>query len=187
MDKCYLFISGLILAMVCNSAEVQAQMEAIPFLSDTFCVTIDRPLLLMKGHTVTVGCDSAYLINKRRYHLYQRLHRNIIQWNPSCDTVIHTYEQSLKASEQAYRQLLEQYRQGDKAAQTLIDSSQATVRQLNRNLQYTEGALQSAHHDLEETKKMLQQAKRYAFLQKVGIGLSGLGVGLLAGLVLGLY
>lgn len=184
MNKIYMLAFILILAVSGVSGKAQAQTDPVPYLSDTFCVSTGSPVLLTRGKTVTIVCDSMYMINKLRYKLYQRLHQHISQWGPSCDTLTRSYEQSLQASEEAYRQLLENYGRSDRLAQAMIDSTHASLLQMKQSLEHTENILQSSRQELEKTRHALRKVRRQTFLQRVSLGLGGLGIGLLFGLVI---
>lgn len=184
MIKLYMQVFILILTVSGISGEVQAQTGSVLYLPDTFCLSTGSPVLLTGGKAVATGCDSVYMINKLRYKLYQRLHQNVGQWDHPCDLLAHSYEQSLQASEEAYRQLLKNYRHSDQIAQGLIDSTRTSLLQMKHSLQQTENILQSSRQELEEAKDALRKMRRQAFLQKAFLGLGGLGIGLLSGLVL---
>ncbi len=170
-------LTGLLL-----SAVVMTQAQTLT-PSDSICLPAHSPLLLMRHQTFTATCDSMYVINKFRYKLYQQLHRHINSHRNIEGELLGTCEQSLQSSQQAYDQLLAQYKHSDRLTKKLIDGTSLTLKQVNQTLQHTQAALLEAQQQLAHTQGELRRLRRQQRLQKIGIGLGGLGAGLLAGII----
>lgn len=113
-----------------------AQM-AQPFLfEDSLCVNSERPLLLVKGMEVMIGCDSAYLINPRRYALYQRLHQHIreVSAEGNCQPLLEAYEKALLEAQAAYESLHKQQGLTDQLAGQWLRESEQAMKQMQQTL-----------------------------------------------------
>lgn len=151
-------------------------------LSDSLCLPTRSPLLLLRHQTFTAPCDSMYVISASRYKLYQQLHRHINGHRNIHSELISTCEESLQSSQQAYDQLLTQYRDSDQLTKKLIDGTILTLKQVNQTLQHTQASLQEAQQQLEHTKSELRRIHRRQLLRKISIGLGGLGIGAFVGI-----
>lgn len=174
----------LLIWLFINTAS--AQMEPSFIIEDTLCTHTERPLLLKKGAVVTVGCDSAYLINSSRYFLYQRLHQHMreVSLAGNCQPIISAYEKALLETQASYESLHQQYSLTDQLAGQWMQESKQVMEQMQQTLQQAEQRVAQANLHLAEVRQVIKEERRRSLASKALIGLGGMGIGLLTAVLL---
>lgn len=150
-----------------------------------YCNTSKPALLFLKGDMIHITCDSAYLLNKKRYVFYKKLHENILTDN---DSVSHAladiYELRLYQQQKAYDTLS----YNSKKAENI---SLAVIRETRTALEHTQKTLDAAHQQLSTSLQNLEQAKgnirkekRNTAAKQILYCTGGVAAGLLLGLLL---
>ncbi len=149
------------------------------------CPVADIPQLLLPYTPLPPLTDSAYLVSVARYRFYQQLHRHALDTTArTADSLIASYAQSLRETQQAYDTLLGQYLTSNEHAAQTLRSTQLGLGQLGRTLDQTQYALAQTAHRLEEAKAQTQAARRRSLMQRLAFGAGGVGAGLILGLLL---
>lgn len=166
--------------------QAKAQMKEAVLFEDTLCVNTDSPLLLMKGTAVKIGCDSAYLINPRRYALYQRLHQHIkeVSVAGNCQPLMAAYEKALLETQISYEALHQQYSQAEQLTVQWIRESEQAMKQMQQTLVQAEQTVTQANQHLTEARQIVKEERRKNIVSKACIGLGGVGFGILTGVLL---
>ncbi len=129
--------------------------------------------------------DSAYLISPARYRFYQQLHHYALDTTArASDALITSYAHSLEATQRAYETLLERYQASDRVSAQTLRNTQLALGQLSRSLDQTQYALAQTARSLDEAKAQTRTARRRSLVQRLAYGASGIGTGLLIGLLI---
>lgn len=178
------FILTLIASLFCLNA-LYAQPEQTITISPNFDNDISSPsnALYTKGTTLKIQADSIYIINPRRYRLYNRLHTAILDTNTLAifKQVLVNYREAFDLQDTLNTKLT----QNLEKTETLVEDFAALTRQ---NLGQVDSTLVTSKENLEVAKRILDEADSNIKRAKKNqwlLFLSGAGGGLLAGLLIG--
>lgn len=172
----------ILLLLVCTAFDqAKAQVQESFSFEDTLCVNTGSPILLTKGMAVTIGCDSAYVINPRRYALYQQLHQYIreISVAGNCQSIIAAYEKALLETQVSYEALHQQYSHADQLALQWTRESAQAMQQMQQTLMQAEQIITQTNQSLTEVRQIVKEARRKNRVSKTLIGVGGIGFGFL--------
>ena len=171
--------SFLMAMVVFGSASAQT---AIPAIQDS---TGLHAYSVLKGDTVIIGYDSAYLLNKRTFALYKNTYRRMQSKDPSTAKLISEYENMLglqdsmlRAKEQYYQGLKSNFDSLSSTASSFADRTDGNVKAINASLTNVSGEIGSIKLLLDDSlAKLKNQHKQKA---KAAIGGFTVGVGVAA-------
>ncbi len=178
----------LIFLMVFLSAsftDLYSQSNNMKTVSADYVTSTGSPLLFMKGDTILVEPDSVYLMNVIRYNFYKNIHKATLTGTDSvCTKLLKAYELRLTEHEQAYNKLLDNSKQAEKVSLDLISYSQKSLAGTQKTLEFTQTTLDQSLKSIDMAQNYIQQAKWNAKGQKLLTALSGVGIGLLIGILI---
>lgn len=162
-----------------------SQSRGIVSVPADYCNSTNSPLLFVKGDTIRITCDSVYLMNVIRYNFYKNLHKATLTSKDSvCAKLLNAYELRLVEHEQAYSKLLENSKQAEKISLDLIDYSQKSLAGTQKTLEFTQITLDQSLKSIDIAHNYIKQEKWNSKGQKLLVGVCGVGVGLLAGVLI---
>lgn len=178
---------NLALLIICNCLiiSLMAQSGSFKTVPSQYSVSTASPLMFVKGDTIWLDCDTAYLVNGIRYNFYKNLHKATLAGSDSvCVKLLNAYERRLVEHEQAYNKLLENSKQAEKVSLDLIDYSQKSLAGTQKTLQFTQATLDQSLKSIDMAHDYIQQEKWNSKGQKLLVGICGVGVGLLVGIII---
>jgi len=172
----------LFVATTPNLYSQSGNMRSVPY---DYCTSTKSPLLFVKGDTIQVTCDSIYLMNVMRYNFYKNIHKATLAGKDSvCARLLNAYEQRLIEHEQAYNKLLDNSKQAEKVSLDLIAYSQKSLAGTQKTLEFTQTTLDQSLKSIDMAHDYIQKAKWNSKGQKLLTGISGVGIGLLLGILI---
>jgi hypothetical protein len=155
-------------------------------LGDTFCVSRKTPIAYTYGSLIRIDCDTVYVINKARFGLYEKARKTVINNNYSNAQreLAENYEQALAEQDKAFRELFDRYQRLDSSYQLTITTTRSSILAVNENLNAARQTVDAANKNLAEVNKIIAAARRRNFLDKVLYGMGGVGIGVIAGVLL---
>ena len=150
-----------------------------------YCTSTSAPLLFVKGDTISVTCDSVYLMNVMRYNFYKNIHKaTLASKDSTCSKLLKAYELRLTEHETAYNKLLENSKQAEKVSLDLINYTQKSLTGTQKTLEFTQATLDQSLKSIDMAHNYIQQEKWNSKGQKLLTGICGVGVGLLVGVLI---
>ncbi|HVD99083.1 MAG TPA: hypothetical protein VNB90_12825 [Cytophagaceae bacterium] len=176
----------LFLALFAFQNTIQAQDNKTIILSDTFCVSTQKPKPLVPGMLVGTTCDTLYIINKHRYQLYEQAAKVIRdkKYMSTCDVVIQNYEQRLQAQNIAFEKLYHDYIALDSISQSTITQTKNSLVQVDGKLAGVQDGIGNVDQKIGDIQKTLNAQRRKSFFDKILYGVGGIAVGILGGLII---
>ncbi len=166
------------------SYNLMAQNEVV--IKSDFSSSFATPNFYLRGMTLKLECDTAYLINTQRMGFYRSLHENIKNntgLEEKCQELIKSYEKSLQEDNIRFKALSENCTKSQKISDELVSKTQTTLRQTDATLAKTQQDLKDINLKLNDVDKKLRAAKLNSLKQKILVGAGGVGIGLLLGLL----
>jgi len=155
----------------------KAQKQAIELKDSTGLKTYS----VGKGDTVLVGYDSAYILNRRIFKLYQDNYKRVQSGNPSLKKLLDEYEHLLAFQDSMLREK-ETYYQGLKTNfDSLVSSSNRFADRTDTNITAINQSLSNASSQLNNIKVLLDDSLNKLKLvnkQKFKWALGGFTVGI---------
>jgi hypothetical protein len=150
-----------------------------------YSTSTSSPLLFVKGDTISITCDSVYLMNVIRYKFYKNIHKATLESTDStCSKLLKAYELRLNEHELAYNKLLDNSKQAEKVSLDMIDYSRKSLAGTQKTLEFTQTTLDQSLKSIDMAHNYIQQEKWNSKGQKLLTGIAGLGVGLLVGILI---
>lgn len=143
-------------------------------------------MLLLKGATIEIECDSVYLINSKRFRFYTTIQEYIKNDDALIisEKLIASYEKSIHENEIYYLDLLNNCRQTDLLAKQAIQESELVLVGLKQTLKNANAELENTKNELRALNKDIHQMNRLANRKNMLVGVGGIGLGLLIGILL---
>lgn len=165
--------------------ELYSQSENLKTIPTEYCTSTSSPLLFVRGDTLTITCDSVYIMNVMRYNFYKNIHKATLSNNDStCSRLLNAYELRLKEHEDAYNKLLDNSKQAEKVSLDMIAYSQKSLAGTQKTLEFTQTTLDQSLKSIDMAHDYIQQEKWNSKGQKLLTGIAGVGVGLLVGVLI---
>lgn len=157
-------------------------------LSDTFCFSNKKPLPFLAGSRIQLKCDTAYIINKHRFVLYEKAATVIREgkYVNACNVVIKNLEDRIDAQNKAFTQLYNNYIKLDSVSQTTIKETRTSLVQVNNTLVNAQDKIVVVDKKMDELKDTINKQRRQSFMDKMLFGTGGIAVGILVGLIISL-
>ena len=144
----------------------------------------EKPMLLNKNDKVLISIDEAYLINKKRFMLYEEAKKSVLNMNFGvANTMIKEYENSLRNSEKAYKSLYEQYQKANENCEKTINLTQKTLKNQSQFLEDTKASLKLVQQELDATNEILKKEQKKGFKSKLIWGASGTVLGMVLAII----
>jgi ElaB/YqjD/DUF883 family membrane-anchored ribosome-binding protein len=167
------------------TTNIFSQGGNIKSVSVDYCTSTSSPLLFVRGDTLTITCDSVYVMNLMRYNFYKNIHKATLNSNDStCSKLLNAYELRLNEHEQAYNKLLDNSKQAEKVSLDMIAYSQKSLAGTQKTLEFTQTTLDQSLKSIDMAHDYIQQEKWNSKGQKLLTGITGVGVGLLVGILI---
>ncbi len=142
-----------------------------------------KAFLLRQGQKVDILCDSAYVITKLRYNLYEKAVQGVRNTNyANVYSLIEAYENALKLCQQSYDTLFWKYNATYNYSMNAIDKSTGDLKIINKDLKSVNDSLTAAQHHLDTAIKEVKATRSQKYLWGIG----GLGLGAVTGIIVGL-
>jgi hypothetical protein len=143
-----------------------------------------------KGETVLIGYDSAYILNRRIFKLYQDAYKAVKANNPSQKKLMDEYERLIALQDTMLKQK-EQYYQGLKTnfdslvttSNRFADRTDMNITAINQSLANASNQLVNIKGLLDDSLNKLKQENKKKFKWALGGFAVGIGVGTLIFLV----
>jgi ElaB/YqjD/DUF883 family membrane-anchored ribosome-binding protein len=165
--------------------DLYSQSGNLKTIPTDYCTSTSSPLLFVRGDTLTITCDSVYLMNVMRYSFYKNIHKATLSNSDStCSKLLNAYELRLKEHEQAYKKLLDNSKQAEKISLDMIAYSQKSLAGTQKTLEFTQTTLDQSLKSIDMAHNYIQQEKWNSKGQKLLTGIAGVGVGLLVGILI---
>jgi hypothetical protein len=168
------------------NASAQVDTSKVYILSDTFCFSNKKPLPFTAGSRILIGCDTAYVINKHRYMLYEKAADVIRErkYVNACNVLIQNYEERIEDQNKAFNQLYQNYIKLDSVSQKTIIETKNSLVQVNVTLAKTQNDIIVVDKKMDDIKKTINKQRAQSFFDKIIYGTGGLAVGILVGLLI---
>lgn len=162
-----------------------SQSGKILTVPSDYSTSTKPPLLFIKGDTISISCDSVYMMNVIRYNFYKNLHKATLAGKDSvCNKLLNAYELRLNEHEQAYNKLLDNSKQAEKISLDMINYSQKSLSGTQKTLEFTQATLDQSLKSIDVAHNFIQQEKWNSKGQKLLTGFCGVGIGLILGVII---
>lgn len=168
-----LAVEGLLLSAVCFS---QSQIE----MKDS---TGLHSYSTVRGDTVLIGYDSAYVLNKKTFKLFQENYKRVQNGNPSLKPLLDNYENvialqdsMLKSKEGYYQQLKANFDSVITHSNTFIDKTSSNISSIDQSLSNATNQLNNIKSLLDDSLDKLKSVNRQRIKLAVGGFVVGIGV-----------
>ena len=142
---------------------------------------LEKPILLHKGQTINLQCDSAVLISSNRFQLYEKAKSTILNTNDNhFNDLFEAYDAQIRTYKQWNDSLQLKYTEMNLVFKSTIDNTKSHLLDINKNLSSAKDSLGLANNQLNEALHHLNTAKR----EKWFFGTIGLLVGALTTVLL---
>ena len=144
-----------------------------------------RSYSVVKGDTVLIGYDSAYVLNKKTFKLFQDNYKRVQSGNPSLKSLLENYE-NLIALQDSMLKSKEAYYQGLKSNfDSLVSHSNNFVDKTAVNINAIDQSLSTATNQLNSIKSLLNDSldklrKENRQRMKLAVGGFTVGIGVAA-------
>ena len=139
-----------------------------------------RAYLATRDDTLFIRYDSAYLLNKKTFHLYQDNYKRVQSGNLSNQKVLLAYDslvslqdRMLKAKEADYQFLKKNFDSLVTASNTFVNRTDVNVTAINQSLTRAEGNLNNIKALLDDSLEKLKAENK----QRLKIAVKGFVVG----------
>jgi|GEM_PF-3464845 len=142
-----------------------------------------KAVVLRQGQQAEILCDTAYLISKLRYTLYEKAVQTIRSTNyGNVNSLIQTYEDALRVCQQSYDTLFGKYKTTYNYSMQAIDKSTGDLMTVRNDLKTVNDSLGTATKNLNDAIKDIKSTRSDKYIW----GLGGMGLGAVAGIIIGL-
>ena len=146
-----------------------------------FCKADEAPMLVLSGENIVVLCDTAFVINKYRMHLYEVSREMILKNNTQNVTrLIKAYDHTLMIVSGSYDSLLLNYRKLEELFRTSMVDNKLTLNNTQNDLVKATNTLNNTEKMLNDAVKKLGERDKYAWIKKTAF----FGVGLITGVLI---
>ena len=169
-----IFVLLLLLLLFANNANCQT-------IINIENKTIAKPLMINKGQTINIQCDTVVLISPYRYRLYEKVRNAILSTNfDKYNELFDAYDTQARFYKQWNDSLQLKYSDINAVFKASLENTKSSLNSINSNLSAAKDSLGSANNNLNEALLHLKAAKR----EKWYFGSIGFLVGSLATILL---
>jgi len=187
MNHCFHQYILLIIVSILTVQNAFSQTDSSRvILSETFRISNAKPISYNRGTLIEIDCDSVFVINNRRYRLYEKAAQYILKQNPNklCKGLIDSYEQSLQEQDIAFGELYKKYIDLDSLSFNTIQATKIDLGAINNSLNGAQTEIKNVNKNLDEVRQIIKEERKRSFLDKVIYAGGGVAAGILAGLIL---
>jgi hypothetical protein len=162
-----------------------AQSDPKRYFTDTSCYMMAGPMQVIAGQQVVIQCDTAFVINKHRFRLYEKTRAYVLSKNPNePGKAIEEYENALNKMAKYTDEISEKYKIISNQYSIDTQAYQAQLNLVSRELDKAKSELEKAKTDLAEAKKQISKKQNTSLKAALLYGATGLVAGLLIGLII---
>ncbi len=178
----------IFLLLLTSSLSTMAQDDSTKMvtLSDTFCISNQKPFMLLPGTKVYSLCDTLYIINKHRYMLYEKA-ADIIRdkkYVNVCNLLLQNYEERLETQNKAFHKLYADYIKLTNISQRTISETKSSLIQVNNTITSAQNNIVTVDKKMDELTKTVNKQRKQSFIDKILYGIGGIAVGAIGGLLI---
>ncbi len=176
---------GLIIIYFLALAAFTNAQAPLKYFTDTSCLITASPLRILSGQQIVVQCDTAYLLNKYRFKLYEKSRVFIQNQDPEKQlAAIGEYEKMLNSANKSYQEIMQKYKTVFDLHKKDLDEFQKRLDLAAKELDTAKAELDKAKKDLEDARKQVSRKKNSTFKTALIWGGSGLITGLILSLII---
>jgi len=173
------FIYLIITLLLVSAGVVRSQTPTVIKFTDTSCYETARPMLLTGGQQVLIQCDTVYLINKTRFHLYEKARHFILDTDIlKYQTVLEEYEVQLNKADEAYKNIYQKYHLMSGNYEKDLKTANSDLKSVRSELNKAQTEVKSASEDLEKLRKKLTAERWKSLGTKLLWGTGGAVIGI---------
>jgi len=153
--------------------------------TDSSCLVSAPAVMLMAGEKILIGCDTAWIINKNRYRLYEKARNYLLKLDPGeAGQTIAGYEAALSNADRFALDMQMKYKQLSGEMQALQEQNRQLAESLRKDIETASGLVRHSDEALENLKQDFKSNRRKYKLQRWIYGGAGLLAGLAAGMII---
>lgn len=151
-----------------------------------FCDTASyRAVQRLKGDVVKVTCDTAYLLNKKTFHLllesYAEYHQQTDDLSgvfSLTDAYLQAYKKRVDEQRKEYDSLTHYFDSLATQSNNIAEHTQNQLQEVSSNLDSINNELGIARGNIGEAKTIIKQQQRKQWITKILWGVGGVAVGI---------
>jgi hypothetical protein len=157
----------------------------LKYFGDPNCQSYQPAMTLIKGDIVENQCDTAFLVNKMRYDLYEKARNTILKMDfKSFNQLLKSYDQSLMMAYKSYDSLNLKYSQLETVFVQTVNENRQMLKTADQNLANASTTLENTRKQLDEIIVAMKKDQKKRIWRGAGFFGIGLGTGILAGLLI---
>ncbi|MEI6575224.1 MAG: hypothetical protein WCO63_03505 [Bacteroidota bacterium] len=178
------FLNLFIFLFITTAGYSQADNSNFKDFEQSFCLGSAPAMIVVNNDIVRISCDSAWILNKTRYHLMAQATEYVLHKDPNESLKLAAqYEKSLQSCSQNYADIMTKYQLlADDCSKTMHET-QSTIQGMRNDIDKAQSKLKTASQNLEDTQKALARENRKSKQKAWIFGAGGIGVGLLVGVI----
>jgi len=173
-----LFFVAFIFAMPCFAQ----------FGKSSFCNSNEFAVIrYYKKDTLTITCDTTYLINASAYKLFDNVYRNYKALNTDArklsalfDDTKTLYENRIREQDEEYEKLMEKYESVLNESLGISQKVNIQLNTVNTSLQQVDGQIKVSLADINAAQEKIRQEMKMSLRKKLSWGVGGMVVGVAA-------
>jgi hypothetical protein len=172
----------IFLTIILTSSNLFSQIQK-QFKGD-FCKPEEAPMQVLNGENVVILCDTAFVINKYRMHLYEISKDMILKSNTqNVSRLIKAYDHTLLVVSGSYDSLLLNYRKLDELFRMSMEQNRLSLNNSQKDLEKATNSLDNTQKMLNDAVTKLGERDKYAWVRKAAFFGGGLITGVLVMLI----
>ncbi len=177
-------IHGILLAWMMVTA-LQAFSQQERHFADSNCLASAPAVLLLAGERVRIDCDSAWIISKNRYRIYEKARNYLLKLDPGEQgKSIAEYEAALSRADRFALDMELKYRQLSAEMQAIQEQNRQLAESLQKDIETASGLVRRSDDALENLKQDIKSSRRKNKIQRWIFGGAGLLAGLAGGMII---
>ncbi len=167
------------------TTQAQNQQKDTLIINEEYANSKKTPIVVNKGTVVISNIDNLHLVNQLRYNFYEEL-RTIVRdsIDKDIENIVLKYEKILKENDALFNILEDKCNQQSSLYKKSTEGIKLSLTELENTLNLTQQSLESANKSLDLANQQLKESKKKQFWKKFGLIGSGVGIGLLTGILL---
>ena len=143
-----------------------------------------EPLTVKKDSLYLFRTPDIYLVNKKSFLAIKNVYQSTIDQDRMTKELVEKYTQILHRNIDLERRLHINFTKNDSLDQVLYNKMQSTLSTTQKALDHTVNSLENASNSLAIVEKANRRQRRKTVLEKMLIGVAGIGAGILVGVSL---
>lgn len=154
------------------------------YFTDTSCLITSLPMRVLSGQQLVIQCDTAYLVNKFRFKLYEKSRVFIQTMDPENQkAAIEEYEKSLNLANKSYQEINQKYKSVFDLHKKDLEAFQTRLDIVAKELDTAKSELNIARKDLEDARKQISRKRNSSLKSALIWAGSGLATGIVLGII----